>query len=133
VTLDIRIEHVVDLYAFDLRIAFDPASVEVVDADGNPANGVQLTFGEFLEAGQGFSNINTADNATGQAQVLLSLMFPAQPVSGSGRLVSITFRGKTAGASSVLLSAVTLIDHRVQSIPVSLAHGTLNIIAASTP
>jgi hypothetical protein len=132
-TLDIRIEHVVDLYAFDVEIAFDPARVEVVDADGNPENGVQLTFGEFLDVAQGFSIINSADNATGRAQALLSLMFPAQPVSGSGRLARITFRGKSPGVSSVRLSAVTLSNHRVQSIPASVTHGTLAVIAVPAP
>src|SRR5512136_2216475 len=50
VTVEVQVRDVSDLYAVDLQLAFDPALLEVLDADGDTANGTQITAGNFLSS-----------------------------------------------------------------------------------
>ena len=111
VTVEVQVHDVLDLYAVDLHLAFDPALLEVQDADGNPANGVQVAAGGFLSSPYGFTAANGADNSTGQIRYVYSLLSPAAPVSGSGVLVRITFLARNPGSSPLQLQALLANDH----------------------
>ena len=100
VTVKVQVRDVPDLYAVDLQLVFDPAVLEVQDADGTPANGTQVAAGNFLSSPYGFTAVNQADNATGNIRYIYSLLSPAAPVSGSGVLASITFRARDPGSST---------------------------------
>jgi hypothetical protein len=106
VTVDVRIQDVPDLYALDLQLAFDPALLEVQDADGTAANGTQIAAGNFLSSPYGFTALNQVDNITGTIRYVYSLLSPAVGVSGSGILASITFRARDPGSSALRLQMV---------------------------
>ena len=110
VTVEVQVHDVVDLYAVDLQVAFDPTLLEVQDADGNPANDVQVAAGSFLSSPYGFTAVNQANNITGEIRYVYSLLSPAAPVSGSGVLVRIAFLARNPGSSTVLLQALLAND-----------------------
>lgn len=88
-----------DLYGFDLALEFDPAVVEVVDAD-TALDGTQVGFGTLLDAG--FVIRNTADNQLGRVHFVMTQLSPSPSKTGSGTLLVLTLRGKQAGATSPL-------------------------------
>jgi hypothetical protein len=82
VTVEVQVRDVSNLYAVDVQLAFDPAVLEVLDADGEPANGTQVIAGSFLSSAYMFTAVNRADNTIGEMRYMVSLLTPAAPVSG---------------------------------------------------
>jgi hypothetical protein len=95
----LRVESVQDLYGLDIRVSFDPAVVEVVDADAASA-GVQVRAGDLLSLD--FMIRNTVDNVQGTITFAMTQVNPSPPVTGSGVVFTVLFRGKTLGAASPL-------------------------------
>ena len=124
VVVEVQIREVLDLYAVDLQLAFDPAILEVLDADGEAANGTQVTAGSFLSSAYMFTAVNRADNATGQIRYLVSLLAPAAPRSGSGLLASIAFRARDPGSSTLRLQ-VLLADDQAGYMPAVVSDGLI--------
>lgn len=87
-TVTLQAENVTGLTAFEAHLAFDPAFLEVVS----------IQNGSFLQAD--FVVQNTFDNAAGTIDYAAAqLNHPA--AEGSGTLLLIEFRAKSAGTSSV--------------------------------
>jgi hypothetical protein len=95
----VRVEDAQDLYGLDIRLKFDPAVAEVVDADPE-VEGVQILPGDLLKPD--FVVRNVADNAAGTVWFALTQLNPSEPVTGSGVVFTVTFRGKQVGASTPL-------------------------------
>ena len=116
-TLTIQIDDVVSLYAFDVRVSFPPDKLEVVDA----------SRGDFLE-GPFLVDLITPDNEAGTVTAIVSQRNPAEPQSGNGTLVVITFQalGDRTDAD-IVLSEVTLSDNNGFEIPCSLQDGRVHI------
>ena len=131
ITVEIQVRDVVDLYGVDIRLTFDAAKLEVQDADGNPANGVQIAPGNFLDPAQGFLAQNTVDNTIGQVRYVLVLMTPAPAVSGSGALARITFRALSPGSSELDFADVLLANQRAEPIPAAVSGGVV-IVSGGT-
>jgi len=131
VRVDVQVANVVGLYGVDVLLMFDPALLEVQDADGNPGNGVQVESGDFLDAAQGFVAQREADNSAGQVRYVFALLAPAYPVSGSGVLLHVTFRALGPGSSTLDLPQVLLANQRAESIPLVTAGGTIVISGAA--
>jgi len=131
----VRVDDVQGLYGLDIRLGFDPAAVEVVDAD--PAtDGVQMRPGELLKAD--LIVRNTADNAQGTTWFAITQLNPAEPVNGSGVALVVTFRGKQAGATSPLkITYAKLAERAGREIPVTLQEGEIRVVgeaeAPATP
>ncbi len=106
-TLDIRVEGVTGLAGAEVHLAFDPALVEVVDADPS-TEGVQIAHGGFLSPD--FVVQNRADASKGTVDYAIACMPLDKAVSGSGVLARITFRGLAKGESTVTISSVLLAD-----------------------
>jgi hypothetical protein len=133
VTIEVQVRDVVELYAMDIGLTFDPARLEVQDADGDPTNGVQIEPGDFLDPAQGFLVTRNADNITGEARYVLTLMAPAQPKSGSGVLARITFRARSPGSSTLELNAL-LVSFDSEPIPAAVSGGLITVSGdTSTP
>ncbi len=128
-TSDVAVE-VVDvegLYGFDLVLTFDPAVVEVVDANSNRP-GVQVSFGTFLDPG--LSARDTADNAAGTVRYAMTQLNPSEPKDGTGNLIVVRLRGKVTGTSRLVLSSVTLVNRGATEIPSTAQDGQASVIAA---
>jgi hypothetical protein len=131
-TISIVLADARDVYGIDLRAAFDPQLVEVVDADPG-SDGVQLTPGAFLRPD--FVARNTADNAAGTLRYAITQVNPTQPASGTGVVLTVRFRGKAAGEAPLTLGPVEMADRQGQSLPVTVEHGTIRVVKdqAATP
>ena len=85
------------LYGFELQLTFDPAVVEVVDADAS-SPGVQIGPGDFLSPD--FVVQYRADNQAGKVEFVVTQLNPSPAKSGSGALLTVPFRGLAAGRTS---------------------------------
>ena len=96
-TVDLRIENVSDLYYVEVLLFFDPALLEVVDAEPT-LSGVQIEPGTFLGPDSTVDD-NGVDSEAGE--IIFTQTAGDEPVTGSGVLATITFRGKASGESEV--------------------------------
>jgi hypothetical protein len=131
VTVSITATNVVDLYAVQLWLNFDPTHVQVVDADPAQA-GVQVGIGTIL-AGTDWQILhNTVDNTAGTIDVLASLTGGEQWFDGWGTLIAPTFRGVGSGASSLTMSDVIFSDRFGMNLEVGSGGGTLVVYDGAT-
>jgi len=125
-TVNIILENAQDVYAIDVQASFDPAAVEVVDADAG-RDGVQMIPGDFVKPD--FAVRNTADNAAGTLQYVITQVNPTEPVSGTGTVFSIQLRGKVLGAQSELkIDSVQIANRRGVKLSVQPQDGTLTVV-----
>ena len=94
-TLDLNAEEVADLAGWQFDIAFDPAVLEVVE----------VNEGDFLKevGGTTFFQGGTIDNTTGKITGLSTARISESGVSGTGTLLSITFKAKADGETQITL------------------------------
>ncbi len=127
ITVDIRIENVSNLDYLDVLVTFDPALLEVVDA--NPAqDGVQIAVGAF------FVNPIVWSNSVEQGDIALTLQAASGAVTGSGVVATITFRGKGAGVSPVTIDEDRLVlqtPDEVDLYPLSVQNGSITVVSES--
>ena len=129
-TVGILVENVTDLYGFEFELTFDPAILEVVDADPDE-EGVQIEAGDFLSPD--WTLENTVDNDNGTIAYALCQMNPSPPQSGDGILATITWRGKAVGTSPIQLAHVLLAATRGVEIPASTEDGQVAVTSAQAP
>jgi hypothetical protein len=132
-TLQILLMNADKIYGIDLQATFDPAVVEVVDADSEQT-GVQMQSGVFPKPD--FSVRNLADNKTGTLRYVVTQLKPTPPASGTGIILMVHFLGKTQGSSSKLTFTTAVIaDRRGNKQPVTTRWAELVIVAPkpSTP
>jgi hypothetical protein len=132
-TLQILLVNADKVYGIDLQAAFDPAVVEVVDADSKKP-GIQMLPGGFLKAD--YAARNLADNKTGTLRYVATQLNPTPPSSGRGIILSIRFRGRKAGTHTrVTIVSAVIADRRGIKQPVTTRGGDLVIVKPkpSTP
>lgn len=105
----VRIENVIDLYGIDVRVAFDPTRLEVVEPSVTP--GTSLLSPPWLIL------YNQVDNKAGKIWYVVTLLNPHLPVRGSGDLYTLHFRTRAAGVAEVDIAESTLSDINGQLIP----------------
>jgi len=123
-TVTLRVENVQDLYGYQVTITFNPALLEVVDADpGKP--GVQVGLGTFISPD--YVPQNTADNNAGTIDCVVSQVAPSTAANGSGALLTISFRGKSTGVSSIQLDPLILASAQGTEIPANIYSATISV------
>lgn len=127
--LSIRIENVTGLFGAEVHVAFDPALLEVIDADPN-TEGVQIQPGTFLNPY--FTAQNVVDQANGKIHFATSQGPDNPSVSGNGILATVTFRGKAAGTSSISFDNVILSDRDGIPISTGTRGGSLTVTVEET-
>ncbi|MCB0195411.1 MAG: LysM peptidoglycan-binding domain-containing protein [Anaerolineae bacterium] len=127
--VDILIDDVVNLTGVEVQLTFDPAIIQIDDADPNK-EGVQLQPGNFLDAG--FVGSNEANNETGQIIYTVAQLAPAPAVSGSGLLATLNVSAVSEGTSALGFSSVILINSDVQEIPTQTQNGEIVILPPGT-
>ena len=110
-TLDISAENVSDLAGWQFDIAFDPTALEAVD----------VTEGDFLkmDGSSTFFQGGTIDNAAGKIGGLSAARFSTQGASGTGVLLQVRFKAKSAGETEVTLPNLLFGSTTGASIPAS--------------
>jgi len=123
--LTIWVAGATDLYGVELHLQYDPAVLAVLDADASRA-GVQLSPGDMLDPAAGFLVANRADNQAGELDYAITLLAPAEAVSGDGVLVSFEARALADGNSELVLSAILASAEGI-SLPVTVEGGWLTV------
>ena len=114
--VDLMIEGVVDLYAYQLKGRFDPAVVTVLDSDP-VRSGVNVALGDFLSPDS--VPLNSCNNTAGTIDVVL-VQLGGEAKSGDGRLLSIGLRGKAPGNMVLRFDELSLVDSHGYAIPVNI-------------
>ncbi len=130
-TLTLVLENAQEVYGLSVKASFDPAVVEVVDADPVQA-GLQMTPGPFLKPD--FLVLNTADNQTGALEFVVTQTNPSPPVSGTGVVLAIQFRGKSpATQSPFTITAVDIVNRQGTKLSVESQNGAFEVAASGAP
>ncbi|MET0264125.1 MAG: cohesin domain-containing protein [Duganella sp.] len=110
VVIDIRIDDVSDLYAYNYAFHFDPTVLRFASA----------AQGGFLEAGgDTWGDAGVADNSAGVITPVFNLLVGAVAgVSGSGTLARYTFDVIGSGPAAVHFSDVLLLDSGINELAV---------------
>ncbi len=120
-TVNIDALNVTDLYAFDVKLRYDPSLLQVLD----------IVEGPFL-AGGGNTSVfkNETDNIHGSLWFVVTLLSTPQGVSGDGILFSVHFlmSSQNSGGSSLTLQDVLLSDPDGNLISCRTANGLANIV-----
>ncbi|NJN96936.1 MAG: hypothetical protein HC875_23980 [Anaerolineales bacterium] len=78
------------LYGLELQLSYDPTLVEVIDADPE-LPGVQVGLGDLFAGGNALVLTNEV-TPTGRINVIAARQAPAEPFSGDGSLLTLTWR-----------------------------------------
>ena len=94
-TLDIRAENIFDMAGWQFDITFDSAVLEAID----------VSESDFLkmDGGTTFFQGGSIDNATGKITGLSAARLSAQGVTGTGTLLQVRFKAKSAGETELAL------------------------------
>ncbi len=123
--LSVAVTDVQDLYGMEIHLRFDPAVIQVVDADPGKA-GIQIAAGDFLSAD--FVAQNQADNQVGSIDYAATQVNPKEPRSGSGALLVIQFQGGAAGRTSQLEVTNGILTTRDGDVlPVTFTSGEVRV------
>lgn len=111
----VYVENVVDLYAADVQMSFDPTIAQVVDADpGKGGTQIEilddLLFPDFVVR-------DRADNVAGTIWYANTHINPRGPVTGSGALAQVTMTSLRPGGFEVPITSQELAMSNGVTIP----------------
>ncbi len=114
--IDIYVQDVTDLYGADVRLSFDRALAQVVDADLTLAGTQIQPLATFLSPD--FVIKKEANNDNGTIWYAATQLNPSQPVSGSGPLARVTLRASAVGSFAMPITSAQL--SKAGGIPIQL-------------
>jgi len=112
-TISIDIESVLDCYAWEVEIAWEPELLELVS----------IVEGPFLAAGGPTFFASTVDQLFGEAMFGSTLFGSIPGVSGDGQLAYVTFMVQEAGKCALQFIRTELADSNIVDIPHSANGG----------
>jgi len=120
IDVDVLITDVVDLYAYQFSVAFNPAVLQATS----------VVEGPFLPgAGTTFFDGGTIDNLTGSITFIFdSLIGAISGANGSGVLARLTFDVLDGGSSPLLLSDALLLDSALFDIAFRADNGNVRAV-----
>jgi Cohesin domain/PEP-CTERM motif len=116
----VSIAGIVDLYAHEFTLSFNPAVLQATGA----------SEGSFLGGG-GSTVFDAGDinNAAGTVSFVVgSLVGPVGGVNGSGALATLNFTVTGFGTSALTLSDALALDSMLMDIPLQLSNGTVTAV-----
>src|ERR1700730_13223033 len=125
-SLDVRISGVVDLFAFQFDLAFDP----LILSAGS------ITEGPFLPSGGATAFIaGTVDSTAGTITATVdTLIGPIPGVNGSGVLASVDFQALSLGTSPITFPDGILLDSDLNTFPIfTILSGAVGFFVIETP
>ena len=131
IAVEVWVEDVVNLYGVDIRLAFDPSLLQVVDAAPS-IPGVQITPRSDILSSD-FVIRREADNAAGTVWYAASQVNPTPPASGSGALFSFSFVTIAEGVTHVTVTNYQLADPNGMLIPAQASGAVYQIGDVMTP
>jgi hypothetical protein len=124
VNITVDVASVVDLYAYQFDLLFDPSVLQVKS----------LSEGSYLVSGGPTIFIpGTVDNGGGLVSATAAVLESAAGVSGSGVLVMFDFTAIAAGSTNINLDNVVLLDSGLSGIAATISNGSVAISAVPEP
>ena len=125
VGLDIVITGVIDLYAYQFSLAFNPTMLQAVN----------LTEGALLATGgTTFFGAGTINNTVGSISFAFDSLIGALPgVNGNGVLAHINLNATGVGTSALTFSDVILLNSALADLTVQIQNRTLQVTAIPEP
>ncbi len=128
-TVNVDIVDITDLYGFQFDVRYQESVLDYVS----------WTKGDFMsqsgDANDPFwTSPNISDGLIGS--IAVTRLNPDPPLSGSGTLLTITFRGGTGGNSPLTIENAKFLDRNGNQIPIVLSGGQIDIYrpgATATP
>lgn len=120
--IELRIENVANMAGAEIQVQFNPAVLQVQDADPGQ-DGAQIEPGSF--PAPDFVASNVVSNTVGLLQYAAVQIPPTQPVSGSGLLARITFQTLAAGTSDLIFTRADLATGDARPIAVTRQSGQI--------
>ena len=125
-TTEVQVDGVSNLYSADFLLTFDPAIVQVVDAEPD-TSGEQIAVGALFDERAFLVSRNQVDNTAGVVEFAISLQGPAEPIEGTGAVAAITWQGQAEGRSVLTLGQTQLADPSDDPIPHQVESGTIAV------
>lgn len=119
-TVNVKVNGVAGLYAFDIVIHFDPGVLAVT----------QVSAGSFLD--RGFVIVNEIDAQAGSIHFATTQLNPSLPKSGEGPLLAITLHGIKSGTARLEIASVQLAGQDGQLAAPELQGGAVEVIDSAT-
>lgn len=113
--VEVRVSKATQLYGAEFELSFDPSILVVRDADLGQA-GVQIEGGNLFAADSAFVIENSVDNTKGIVRYALTLLRPAEPVSGEGVVARIRFRARAEKKAMVSMPYLSLYSKATESV-----------------
>lgn len=127
--ISIFLQDASNVYGIDVQASFDPALVEVIDADA-ASEGIQVEPGQFPRPD--FIAVNNVEPQAGTLRYVVTQINPTPPANGSGLLFTVRLRGKgVAGQGSFVIENVEMSDRNGNLLPVSGGSAALVISGSS--
>ncbi len=120
--VQVRATSFVGLYGCQMEVHYDPATLEVQDADPN-TEGIQVSAGDVFVGARTFVAVNTVDPQAGIIRFAAALLDPAPPIHGSATLMRVRFKALRPGPTMIRFGEVILVDVGAQVIHARLADG----------
>lgn len=130
VAVNVMVEEVANLLAVEVHLVFDPALLEVVDADAAVA-GVQIGLGFFLSPDT--VSQNEVNQTAGHISFTYNQDISSAAASGSGTVATITFRGLAAGDSALTFGESGLANDTGDPIDHTTQDGQVTVTGEETP
>lgn len=139
--VEIWANDITNLYGIDVRFTFDPALLDVVDAEPGTA-GTQITpLSSFLHADFVVRKVacNVASDtdplcpSAGVVWYAATQTQPSTPVSGSGPLAAVNFVGDAAGLSTLQIYHSEPVDINGSMIAAATGNGQLTVERPNSP
>jgi hypothetical protein len=121
-SVDVNVQNVTDLYAFDVYVHFDP----------NLLQAINMTEGSFLKSGGNTGVVLSEVNQTaGYLEYVVTLWTAETGVNGSGTLFTATLVGDLVnnGTSTLSFESSELSDSNANLISYVSQEGTVNVTA----
>ena len=108
--MNVVLSGVQNAYSVPLQVNYDPKALQVVNVSNGP----------FLsQDGQIVTLVKRDDDAAGTLQINASRPPGSSGVSGQGTVVTLTFRAKAPGQSTLAISKGGARDPAMQALPVA--------------
>jgi hypothetical protein len=121
----LTVRQVEGLQGFAFQLYFDPAVIEVVDADASQS-GIQITLGDSIRNSQHFVATNQVDPEQGIIE-FAAVVMGSQAIASEGMLAQIEWRPRQTGNSSLRLEQVELADSNGRPIQLVINHSSVAV------
>ncbi|MBZ0281000.1 MAG: cohesin domain-containing protein [Anaerolineae bacterium] len=124
-SITVNVDGAEQIYGSSFKLSYDPLAFEVVITEGKA-----IVPGAFFQDQPGFELKNAASAQTGVIDYALTLMQPAQPVSGGGVIGTITFRALQDAPVVITATEASLVSPEFAEIDGRLVAQRINQVTA---